>query len=639
MSSKLLLIETDLKVVTALEKVGLSNYVLAQTFEQAQTFLRQRPSFDTVLLNPHLPDRAGLALIPLAPPESVILMGQAGDEALCLAALQAGAVHTLIKDESAIYLQILPLLIQRQQAYQQCLRRDATLRLQQNHLQQILNTMQDAMISVSLPSRELVFMSASFEKIFGHPIQRFLEDPQFFTQVVHPDDLELVTRAMQTALREGFVEATHRIVLPSGEVRWIFRRAWVNFDEQGRPSQINDTARDITQERLAQEALQEAYELMEQRMVERTAELAEERNLLRTLIDTIPDFIYIKDLNHRMVLNNRAYALALGLAHPAQAVGKTDFDLFPPEVATKWMADERQVFQTGQALLNCEERFVSKTGQAFWALTTKVPLHNLQGEITGLVGITHDISQLKEAEDALRSALEKEKELSNLKSRFVLMTSHEFRTPLAAILATTESLLHYRERMDNRQIDQRLEKIRQQVEHMKNMMEDVLQLARIQGERIEFRPIQADLDALCRDLVEDFLSAGGRTPQTLIYTCHAPALQATYDPHLMRQALNNILSNADKYSDPTRPIRFTLAQVADQALLTIQDEGLGIPPEDLPHLFNAFHRGTNVGTIAGTGLGLSISKQALALHGASLHIESQVGQGTTVTIRMPLPHT
>jgi PAS domain S-box-containing protein len=245
-----------------------------------------------------------------------------------------------------------------------------------------------------------------------------------------------------------------------------------------------------------------------------------------------------------------------------------------------------------------------------------------------------DVTDRKLYEDYLKSALQQERELGELKSRFVSTASHEFRTPLATILAAAETLATFRGRMDDAQIDGRLNKIRQQVMHLKGIMDEVLQLARIQAGKVEFVPAPADFDGLCQEIIEEFETQDGNNDRIQYVTEFHP-VPVMIDGRLMRQVVTNLISNALKYSGE-QPIHVTIKRSNKQVVLTVIDQGIGIPPDDLKRLFEPFHRATNVGTISGTGLGLSIAKQAVELHGGAIRVESEVNVGSTFTVLLPL---
>jgi signal transduction histidine kinase len=246
-----------------------------------------------------------------------------------------------------------------------------------------------------------------------------------------------------------------------------------------------------------------------------------------------------------------------------------------------------------------------------------------------------DITRRKQAEQALQHALAQEKELGELKSRFVSMASHEFRTPLATIYATTDTLSNFRHKLPEEQIEQKLVKIRRQVGHMKEIIEDVLEIARFQAGRMEFKPVQADLDALCREIAEEFDS---QTPYRgrILYQSNLAPINRMHDIHLMRQVISNLVSNALKYSPDRPPVHLIVNVDSEQTIIEVKDEGIGIPPDDLNRLFEPFHRANNVGTISGTGLGLSIIKHAVELHGGSITVDSHLGVGTTFKVKIPL---
>ena len=245
-----------------------------------------------------------------------------------------------------------------------------------------------------------------------------------------------------------------------------------------------------------------------------------------------------------------------------------------------------------------------------------------------------DITQRKQVEVELREALKQQQELNELKTRFVSMASHEFRTPLATILATTETLTAYRQKIDDAQIDRRLGKIRDQVNHLQDIINDVLQLARIQAGRSEFMPTQVDFDEFCRDIIDEFQNRPDIS-HDLIYRCSTPLLSAQIDKKLMRQALSNLITNAIKYSPQGKTVWVDVTGHDNSLVVKVRDEGIGIPEEDQKHLFEAFHRATNVGTISGTGLGLAITAEAVVLHGGRITLESQLNQGTTFILTIP----
>ncbi|MBL8134552.1 MAG: PAS domain S-box protein [Anaerolineae bacterium] len=315
----------------------------------------------------------------------------------------------------------------------------------------------------------------------------------------------------------------------------------------------------------------------------------------------------------------------------------------PPGAANRYIhpADLTRVLNLSLAALNegvpydTEYRIVRPTGEIRHLKANGITLYDAAGDPLKMVGVNWDITDLKRSEETLRQALRKEKELGELKSRFVSMASHEFRTPLATILAAAETLAAYRSRMSEDQIEARLLKIRQQVIYMKDVMEDVLHLARIQAGRVEFRPALHNLDVLCREIIEEFDSSIQHLGR-IHYTCDAPSVNASVDARLMRQVITNLISNALKYSPLEKPVLVRLSDDGEERVLSVKDEGIGIPNEDLAHLFEPFHRASNVGAISGTGLGMSITRQAVEMHGGVIMVESEEGKGTTFTVILPV---
>jgi len=202
-------------------------------------------------------------------------------------------------------------------------------------------------------------------------------------------------------------------------------------------------------------------------------------------------------------------------------------------------------------------------------------------------------------------------------------------------MSTAETLIQYRAKMNDAQMDQRLGKIITQVNYMKEMMEDILHLARLQaGKSLDFKPLPTDLNALCLEVIEEFYSEA-RHQDRIHYSSDPPPVMAVIDGRLMHQVVSNLVANALKYS--TQTVSLELEKEETNIILTIRDHGIGIPENDLKHLFEPFHRAENVGAREGTGLGLSIAKQAVETHGGKITVESEVNKGSVFTIFIPLP--
>jgi PAS domain S-box-containing protein len=188
-----------------------------------------------------------------------------------------------------------------------------------------------------------------------------------------------------------------------GEKRWLLTSKLPLRDPNGKIVGLMGIGRDITERKQAEEALRQAHNELEKRVAERTTELSQERRLLRTLIDNLPDGIYAKDTAGRKIMANPADLKVLGCQTEAEAIGRSDFDLFPKDVAEKFWADDQKVIQ-GELVINREEFVLDEQGRKSWLLTSKLPLRDQDGKIVGLVGINRNITERKQAEEALRQS-------------------------------------------------------------------------------------------------------------------------------------------------------------------------------------------------------------------------------------------
>lgn len=244
-------------------------------------------------------------------------------------------------------------------------------------------------------------------------------------------------------------------------------------------------------------------------------------------------------------------------------------------------------------------------------------------------------SELAAAKEDLARALSQERELSELKTRFVSLVSHEFRTPLGVTMSAVELLRHYGDRISREKQAELYEDIHSATLQMSALMEQVLLLGRAEAGKLIWRAAPVDLPELCEKIVDETLSATSRRCPVALKT-EGEFQDALMDAALLRHIIGNLLSNAVKYSPAGSPVEFHLSRQGHEAVLTVQDHGIGIPEADQGRLYEAFHRATNVGETPGTGLGLLLVKRCVDLHHGSIHMHSQVGHGTTFTVRVPL---
>jgi PAS domain S-box-containing protein len=369
----------------------------------------------------------------------------------------------------------------------------------------------------------------------------------------------------------------------------------------------------------------------ERKQVEQALRQSEER--FRSLIENALDIIMILDRDGSIGYVSPSVEKVLGYA-VADLVGKNAIDFIHPE---DWdIARDRLTSTIQNPELQRPIEFRHRHCDASWRILEAIsqPFADSAATLRVMVN-ARDITERKRL-DEIRLALEREKELSALKTRFFSMASHEFRTPLSTALAAAQVLENSPDEWDNTEKRLRnLHRIQESVKNMVQLLDDILTINRAETGNLAFNPKPFDLELYCCQCVEEMqLSAG--TQHKLMFTCQGQACSPLLDEKLMRSILSNLLSNAIKYSPQGGTVRLTLAFQLDTVSLCVRDEGIGIPLEDRQQLFEPFHRGKNVRTIPGTGLGLVVVKKCVDLHQGTISITSDVGVGTTCSVTLPL---
>lgn len=280
---------------------------------------------------------------------------------------------------------------------------------------------------------------------------------------------------------------------------------------------------------------------------------------------------------------------------------------------------------------NQEWTYCHKDGSAFYVSLNVTPLLSTDGAVSSYLGVAIDISEKKHAEAELLAALEKEKELNELKSRFVSMASHEFRTPLSAVLSSAYLLSRYQKAEEQPQREKHIQRIVSSVTALTEILNDFLSVGKIEEGQVQTRCTEYDIRQQINEIMGDVQHLL-RKGQTIGYT-HTGDSQTVYlDTAMMRHIIINLLSNAIKFSNESAEVQIATHCSSDTLTLTVRDHGIGIPPEDVQSLFKRFFRSSNVTNIQGTGLGLHIVAKYTEMLNGHITCESTLGEGTTFTI-------
>ncbi len=373
---------------------------------------------------------------------------------------------------------------------------------------------------------------------------------------------------------------------------------------------------------------------IERKRAEQALRESEEKH--RALFEATSQGVMLHDETRFLEVNPAALRI-LGYERPEDVIGK-----HPSETSAAIQpGGEPAERLAGQFIAQCMER---GTAQFEWlarsAAGKEVPIEVMLTRIqmSGrpiIQAVILDITERKKAEAELLKSLAREKELSALKTNFVSMVSHEFRTPLGIIMSSAEILAEYLGRLDPVERNDHLQSIRKNTRRMADLMEEVLLLSRVEAGKLTLDPQAVDLGSLCRRLMDEVMSATNRRCPIELTVDGSPG-EAFVDERLLRHILTNLLTNAIKYSPEGSVVSFGMMRLAARVRFEVADRGIGIPEEDQKWLFNAFQRGRNVGNIAGTGLGLVIVKRCVELHRGVIRIQSSAGQGTRVEVEVPV---
>lgn len=384
---------------------------------------------------------------------------------------------------------------------------------------------------------------------------------------------------------------------------------------------------DIT-ERVAheQKILEHTLEL-EEKVAERTADL-QGSQLKLTEAQAIAKMGHwdLFPQENKFIISKGMYQV-YGLEEGIPVTSKVTENLVHPDDLLEVKNKITQAIQNKKGI-SINHRIITSKGELKYVLSNiQKPFFDENGQLIRLYGVLKDITSLKESENQLNEALNKEKELGILKSRFVSMASHEFRTPLSSILSSAELLGMYLESGRHEKCGRNINRIKNGVRNLTGILNDFLSLEKLEAGKVEVQISEINLATYLEELTEEIKPILRPNQQLLLKTHQQTTIET--DPYLLKNILLNLISNAIKYSPQGQDVTLEIIKEKEQLLFKIIDRGIGIPREDKQHMFTRFFRASNVENIKGTGLGLTIVKRYLNLMNGDIGFESEYGKGST----------
>lgn len=364
--------------------------------------------------------------------------------------------------------------------------------------------------------------------------------------------------------------------------------------------------------------------------------LTEKRNLLQAVINTIPDQVYLKDTHSRFVLVNQALLRRHNMQHPDEVLGKTDFDLFNPEVAQRFYDGEQALMAAGQPITITYDSLETLPDHTqVWWQVKKTPLLDSTGHVVGVLGVNRDITDRYRLEQQ-RLALALEQQRADILRRFIAGLSHDLNTPLAALKT---GLYLLRQKLDDpAQRQRRLDSFEELVNRLAALVADLLDLDRLERETEPLDRAPVPLETLLGPVIAEAKALAAQRGQSFTATIEPGLPPLVVNTELLRQALRNLLVNAAFYTPQAGAIALEVRRVNGHVAIAVRDTGVGIPLEEQARIFESFYRGDKARSAqtGRAGLGLTIARRIALAHGGDITVTSVPGQGSTFTLRLPV---
>lgn len=455
------------------------------------------------------------------------------------------------------------------------------------------------------------FLNKAWTNIFQYTVEESVNTP--FYSYLHPDDVKKNELLFEPLInrKKKFCRHVIRYITKVGKIRWIKVFATLLINEVDEIIGTTGTLRDITDEKV-------------------------NAHFNELLLNNVRDLICIHNQDGTYLFVSPSIEELTGFK-PHELIGKSPYDFFHPDDLTLIKKRHQEISKVRGDSTYTSYRFLKKNGDYVWVESNSKIFFDEYEIENRIITSTHEIQERKLAEESMMKALQKEKELNELKSRFVAMTTHEFKTPLSTISSSAEIIEMYAERtlnIDTENIIKQVKNINVEVVRMTNMMDSSLFLEKIEANKTEVSKEEIDLVSLVQYTI-DRQVRHQKDKRKLYFELRGTVRKVLADAQHLEHILDNLISNAFKYSQNKPNPALILTFNENNFIINIIDYGLGIPQNQHKKVYSSFFRGDNVRDIKGTGLGLLIVHNLVKMNGGEITFESEENKGTTFTLEFP----
>ena len=505
---------------------------------------------------------------------------------------------------------------------------EEALRIGEERFRAIFENADVGMAEIAL-SGHLTRVNRRMAQMLGRPATELVG--VYIDSVVHENFREETAQLIQNLCSGTLPACTYRrgprCIREDGSAFWSNLTVTLQTDGSGRPVGCICLLQDISQEVAARETLQRFNTELEKKVAFRTEELEDRTRQVQAFLKSIPD----------MVMRLRSDGTVL-YCQPAQGGGIAELACLCGEPGENCMnaALREPVLSVGRRALREKNLIVSESrigaeNQVFELEMRAAPVGSSE-----FVVFVRDITARKRLESEIAAALQREREVSQMKSRFISFTSHEFRTPMAAAVGSAELLENHFDHLTPAKRQALLTRINSSLRRMSEMLDEILVLNRMDTGRVKIQAIELNLERFVGDAIEE-VRLGDQNTHYFEFQAVGDATRVKTDPNVLHHVLTNLLSNAVRYSPSGTRVTLSVEASATEFCIAVQDQGIGVPEADRERIFEPFERGSNIGEIRGNGLGLNIVKRMTALLGGDLTLVSGQGSGSKFTARFPQP--